>query len=119
MDLRPFGDAQGRLSSGQAGYVKVGQLSEFPPGYVRGFRVNGDEVAVVNLDGAFHAFSNACTHENVDLADTMLAGNELTCTFHGSVFNVETGEAVVGPAYRPLTLYSVRIEDEDVLVGKE
>ena len=102
-----------------ADYIRVGKLSEFPPGYVRGFRVDGEEVAVVNLDGAFHAFSNACTHENVDLADTLLSGNELTCMFHGSVFNVETGEALVGPAYKPLALYHVRIEGEEVLVGRE
>jgi nitrite reductase/ring-hydroxylating ferredoxin subunit len=100
-------------------FTNVGKLSEFPPGYVRGFKVDGEEVAVVNLDGAFYAFSNACTHENVDLAETSLDGSRLTCTFHGSVFDVTTGEALVGPAYKPLAQYSVHVEGEDVLVGKD
>ena len=101
------------------GFERVGSVSEFPHSYVRGFKLQGEEVAVVQMDGRFYAFSNACTHENVDLADSMLKGMELACVFHGSVFNVETGKAVVGPAYRPLALYNVRIEGEDVLVGKE
>jgi 3-phenylpropionate/trans-cinnamate dioxygenase ferredoxin subunit len=100
-------------------YVSVGKLNEFPSGYVRGFKLNGEDVAVVNLDGAFFAFSNACTHENVDLAETDLDGTRLTCTFHGSVFDVTTGEAIVGPAYKPLAQYNVHIEGEEVLVGKD
>jgi len=97
-------------------YVSVGKVDEFPSGYVRGFKVNGKEVAVVRLDGLFYAFSNECTHENVDLAETDLDGNRLTCTFHGSVFDVTTGKALEGPAYKPLTQYGVCIEGDIVLI---
>ena len=102
-----------------ADYVRVGTVNEFPPGYVRGLKVNGEDVAVANVDGKLYAFKNACTHEDVDIAEMPLDGNRLTCWFHGSVFDVETGKAVVGPAYRPLPLYNVRIEGDEVLVGKD
>ncbi|MPZ48614.1 MAG: Rieske 2Fe-2S domain-containing protein [Dehalococcoidia bacterium] len=101
------------------GFESVGRVADFPQGYVRGFKLQDEEVAVVQVDGRFYAFSNACTHEDVDLADSMLNGVELACVFHGSVFNVETGKALAGPAYKPLALYSVRVEGEDVFVGEE
>ena len=99
------------------GLESVGRVTDFPEGYVRGFKLQGEYIAVVQTGGKFYAFSNACTHEDVDLADSHLNGLELRCVLHGSVFNVETGKALVGPAYKPLSLYSVRIEGEDVLVG--
>ena len=104
------------MTSG-AEFVSVGRREDFPTGYVRGFRLDGEEVAVVNLDGTFYAFSNACTHENVDLADTALDGVRLACAFHGSVFDVTTGKALVGPAYKPLRQFRVKLEGGEVLVS--
>jgi 3-phenylpropionate/trans-cinnamate dioxygenase ferredoxin subunit len=100
-------------------FVSVGRVDEFPQGHVRGFKIEGEFVAVVRVDESFYAFENRCTHMDVDIADADLEGMNLTCWFHGSVFDVETGKAVVGPAYRPLERYSVRVQGDDVLVGKE
>ena len=41
----------------------------------------------------------------------------MECDCHGSRFNVRTGEVVQGPAETPLTLYTVRQEGDDLLVG--
>jgi len=100
-------------------FTSVGRVAEFPQGHVRGFKIEGEFVAVVRVDETFYAFENRCTHMDVDIADQDLDGLNLGCWFHGSVFDVSTGKAIVGPAYRPLDQYSVRIEGDDVLVGKE
>jgi 3-phenylpropionate/trans-cinnamate dioxygenase ferredoxin subunit len=39
------------------------------------------------------------------------------CPLHGSVFSAESGEVLSPPADQPLTVYSVRVEGNDVLVG--
>jgi nitrite reductase/ring-hydroxylating ferredoxin subunit len=41
----------------------------------------------------------------------------VTCGCHGSVFDLETGEAVGPPADQPLTLYEVRVEGDEVQVA--
>ena len=40
----------------------------------------------------------------------------LECWKHGSLFSLETGEALTLPASRPVPVYRVRIDGEDVLV---
>ncbi|MPZ48613.1 MAG: Rieske 2Fe-2S domain-containing protein [Dehalococcoidia bacterium] len=101
-----------------AEYVNVGKLSEFPEGQLKAVSVNDEKVGVVNLAGQLHAFSRECTHVGADMMGSDLYGNEILCWLHGSAFNVETGEVVQGPANDPLPLFAIRIEGEDVLVGK-
>ena len=102
-----------------AEYVNVGKLSEFPEGKAQPFLVNEEKVAVVNSEGRLYAFSNECTHVGADLTSGYIFGNQVVCWLHNSVFDMETGERLDGPAFDPLTIYDVRVEGEDVLVGKK
>jgi 3-phenylpropionate/trans-cinnamate dioxygenase ferredoxin subunit len=85
---------------------------------MRAVEVDGASIAVVRIDDRFYAFSNLCTHEAV----TFTAGygvvrhNSVLCMMHSSWFDIETGEALGGPAADPLTVYSVRVEGDEVLV---
>jgi 3-phenylpropionate/trans-cinnamate dioxygenase ferredoxin subunit len=100
-------------------YVNVGKLSDFEAGEIRACRVHGEEVAVVKLDGKLHAFSNVCTHEGLGLSGYGdLLGRNVICTMHSSIFKIETGRVVGGPAGEPLTVYDVRLEDGDVLIRR-
>ena len=100
------------------GFVKVATVGDFEEGLVRGFRVEGGYVAVVNWGGRFFAFRNQCTHSafSFDYLNVEADGL-LTCDAHGSVFQVETGSVKKGPAATDLTTYEVRVEGGDVLVG--
>ena len=48
------------------------------------------------------AFSTRCTHAG---APTSLSGTQLLCPAHGSIFNLESGEVIRGPALDPLKSY--------------
>lgn len=96
----------------------IGKAADFPEGQMRGFIVEGQPVAVVRLGGRFHAFADYCTHEGL----TLTAGygvaveNEVICMMHTSVFDIESGEPIEGPAYDRLPVYQVVLDGEDVLV---
>ncbi len=101
-------------------FVPAGKTAEFEPGVMKVVTVDGTEVAVTQVEGNFHAFANECTHQNVRLTDFgELRGRRITCGLHDSSFDVKNGRVTGGPAYEPLATYEVRVEGDEVLVGKD
>ena len=82
------------------------------------FQFNGEEVCVVNVDGRYYAINNICTHEGGPLADGKLEGYEVECPWHGSKFDVRTGEVTNPPASEPEPTYEVKVEGNNILVRK-
>jgi 3-phenylpropionate/trans-cinnamate dioxygenase ferredoxin component len=89
------------------------KTSAIPVGAVTAVDVRGTRIAVANVNGTFYAFDDACTHAQCSLAEEGdLAGTTLTCTCHGSKFDVRTGQVLGPPAKRPLQVYPVRVEGD-------
>jgi 3-phenylpropionate/trans-cinnamate dioxygenase ferredoxin subunit len=100
-----------------AGFVKVADVDEIPPGEMKIVEVGGEEIVVANLGGEFVAFSNTCTHRAGPMGEGMLIGDIVECPFHGGQFNARTGEAVAPPPSEPLKTYPVQVEDGEILVS--
>ncbi len=101
-----------------AEFVKVGPLSQFQPDVVYEGEISGRRVILVNLNGTMHAVSNVCPHVSMPLTGGSVSGDTIVCPFHGSAFNLATGECVEGPALGDsLDTYEVRIEGDDVLIA--
>ena len=84
-----------------AEFVTTIKTNEIPVGGVRAIDVRGTRIAVANVGGTYYAFDDACTHEQCSLAEEgELAGTTLTCTCHGSEFDVRTGKVLAPPATR-------------------
>jgi 3-phenylpropionate/trans-cinnamate dioxygenase ferredoxin component len=97
--------------------VTVGLSDQVPEGEVTAFEVNGEEVAVARVDGALFAFSDICTHRHCNLSmGGELEGTTITCECHGSVFSIETGNVLDGPAEEPIATYKVREDDGDIVI---
>lgn len=92
--------------------IKTNEISE---GKVAATDVRGTRIAVANVGGTYYAFDDECTHEQCSLAEEGdLAGTTLTCTCHGSEFDVRTGAVLAPPATVPVKTYRTRV-DGDVL----
>lgn len=74
-------DAAGRLGL-------IGSFSQTPVG----------PVALYRVDGTWCAVSDRCPHAGALLSPGELDGAVLTCSAHGSQFDVRTGERLRGPA---------------------
>ena len=98
------------------GYVKVASVTDIPEGKIKEFEVNGESIIIINLNGKFYAYRNECSHMELELTDSEIEGNILTCPWHGAKFNIETGEAVQLPASEPLEKYELKIEDDSIFI---
>jgi nitrite reductase/ring-hydroxylating ferredoxin subunit len=98
-------------------FVTAVKTSDIPAGDIKAVDVRGTRVAVANVGGTFYAFDDACTHEQCSLAEEgELAGTTVTCTCHGSEFDVRTGNVLAPPATLPVKVYPVRIAEDALQV---
>lgn len=97
-------------------FVKLAGATDVAEGELTASDVGGVRIAVVNVDGAFHAFGDTCTHLRCSLADGDLEGTVVTCSCHGSQFDVTNGAVLRGPAQEPVRSYAARVEDDAVQV---
>uniref|UniRef100_A0A673M940 Apoptosis inducing factor mitochondria associated 5 n=1 Tax=Sinocyclocheilus rhinocerous TaxID=307959 RepID=A0A673M940_9TELE len=54
--------------------------------------VGDHNVLLVRCDGVYSAISNQCTHYGAPLSKGVLSGHRVRCPWHGSCFNVKTGD---------------------------
>jgi 3-phenylpropionate/trans-cinnamate dioxygenase ferredoxin component len=94
-----------------AGFMAVARADELKEGEVQAFKVFDAKVAVANVAGTFYAFDDTSTHEGCSLAEGELEEKVLTCSCHGSQFDVTSGALVRGPAQEPVKSHDTRVED--------
>ena len=94
-------------------FVTVIKTNEIPVDAVKAIDVRGTRIAVANVGGTYYAFDDACSHEQCSLTDEGdLTGTTITCTCHGSQFDVSTGKVLAPPATVPVRVYPTRIEGD-------
>jgi nitrite reductase/ring-hydroxylating ferredoxin subunit len=97
-------------------FIKVATIDEVPAGRTKLAEVNGKEIALFNCDGSLHAIDNMCTHVGGPLAEGELSGCEVTCPWHGAVFDITTGQVLGPPAASNVRRYNVRVQGSDIEV---
>jgi len=97
-------------------WVKVARTGELAPGEWRVVDVDDAQIAVFNLDGAFHAIADICTHDGGQLTGGTVEGDQIICPRHGARFCIRTGAALSAPAYEPAHTFPVRVENGEIQV---
>lgn len=91
-------------------FVTAIKTSDVPADGITAVDVRGTRIAVAHVGGTYYAFDDECTHEQCSLAEYgELAATTLTCTCHGSEFDVRTGKVLAPPATVPIKGYPVRV----------
>lgn len=100
-------------------WIDVAAVENFLPGTCRVVGTADIPIVVFNLDGRYYAIENRCTHEDAELDDGEIEGDQIICPLHGARFSIITGEALSPPAYEGLLTYPVRINNGWVEVDAE
>ncbi|WP_420125571.1 non-heme iron oxygenase ferredoxin subunit [Longimicrobium sp.] len=99
--------------------MKAAALSDLPEeGAVLGTEVEGRRVALARVDGEVYAFADNCSHRDFPLSvgEVDPVSCTVTCEWHGAAFDIRTGEPTCPPAFRPIAVYAVKVEDSEVWV---
>jgi nitrite reductase/ring-hydroxylating ferredoxin subunit len=98
-------------------FQTVAKTVEIAPGAMMLIDLDGVEVVIANVDGAFFAFGNTCTHVGGPLVEGDLKGETVTCPWHFTVFDVKSGQPLEGPGAAPVPTYVVRVEGDNIQVA--
>lgn len=98
--------------------VSVCKVSDVADGTAMRVDVDGYRLCVVNIDGRFSVVDDECSHEDYSLSegDVWPDECEIECPKHGSTFSLTTGAPQTLPATKPVAVYAVKVEGEDVVV---
>ncbi|MFC1917608.1 Rieske (2Fe-2S) protein [Chloroflexota bacterium] len=112
-------------------FTQVAKTSEIPVNSTREFTVVGHEILVAHVGDAYYAANNRCPHVGAKLAGGKLEGTVITCSLHGSKFDLRNGKVIRWTDYpaplrilsklfklsKPLKTYEVKVEGEQILAN--
>ncbi len=82
--------------------------------------VDGVPVALVRDEhGGLHAIGDTCSHAEVSLSEGEVDDCSIECWLHGSRFDLRTGRPTALPALRPVPVYHVTVDGDEVLIDVE
>ena len=99
--------------------IDVAPADEFPPGSFKLVIAGpGDFVGVYNCGGSLYAIEDRCSHDDGPLCEGEWEEEtcRVICPRHGSQFDLRTGDALTLPAYEPVDVFPVTVEDGIVKV---
>lgn len=98
--------------------VRLCSVSEVAAGTAKRFDVGPHRIALVRIEDDFYAIGDRCSHEDFSLSEGEVfpEDHEIECAKHGSTFSLETGQPVCLPATKPVPVYEVIREGDDVVV---
>jgi 3-phenylpropionate/trans-cinnamate dioxygenase ferredoxin component len=73
--------------------------------------IEDDSILLIQLNNAYYAIKNRCTHQDAPLDGGEIEGDEIICPLHGARFCIKTGEATLPPAYEPVETFPTKLED--------
>lgn len=68
---------------------------------------DGQRIAVARTGKGYVAFQDRCTHKGGPLSDGVMMCGTVQCPWHGSQFDVHTGDVKAGPAETNIETYDV------------
>jgi nitrite reductase/ring-hydroxylating ferredoxin subunit/uncharacterized membrane protein len=100
-------------------FVPVLDAAELEDGTLRAVKLDGVAVLLARSQSRqMCALANTCTHLGGPLAEGSRDGDIVTCPWHGSRFDLRTGEVVEGPAVFAQPRLQARERDGQIEVGR-
>jgi len=99
-------------------FLKIASLDEVWSGEMIGVAVEGISVLLINVEGAVHAYIDACPHLGTPLSRGSLRETVLTCATHQWQFDAQTG-CGINPLSACLEPLPLKIQGDEILLDLE
>lgn len=97
-------------------FIPVIPVDNIEDGEMQAFEVEEEEILICRVGESFHAVSNICTHECIELEDGDLDDVQLTCPLHFAQFDIRSGVPLSPPATEPLKVFETLIHEDQIYV---
>jgi nitrite reductase/ring-hydroxylating ferredoxin subunit len=101
-------------------FSRVASLADVPDGDMKAVTgPDGVLVTLANVKGEIFCFEDMCSHEDASLHFGWLLPDicQVECPLHEGRFDLRTGSPTQAPPEYPISIYNVRVEGDDILVG--
>jgi len=96
----------------------IARTTDVEPGCALQVNLGGHPpLALVRLADEFFVINDTCTHGEASLSDGEIINGDIECPFHSGCFDIRTGAATAFPCTKALTVYPVKVEDEQVFAA--
>ena len=102
-------------------WIEVGPMDELADGARKVVYLNGQQVAVFNVQGRLFAIGNRCSHARGPLSEGTVEAESctVTCPWHYAKFDLQTGRVIDGMASAPVASYTVEVRDGMIHIGTQ
>jgi len=97
----------------------VAKTDEIAPGEAKAAEVEGETIAIFNLDGEYYAIDDTCPHALGPLSEGEIEGGVVICPWHASEFDIKTGEVLCPPAAQWVRSYKIHVEGDTIKIEIE
>ncbi len=89
------------------GPVEVAARDELKTNQMQLLHINGKRIVLAKTENNYVAFDDHCTHRGGSLAGGSMICNTVQCPWHGSQFDVTSGNVKAGPAKEKINTYAI------------
>jgi uncharacterized membrane protein/nitrite reductase/ring-hydroxylating ferredoxin subunit len=94
--------------------IIAAKSNELKPDQMKLLHVGEQRIVLGRTEKNYVAFDDFCTHRGGSLADGTMICGIVQCPWHGSQFDVETGEVKAGPAKEKIRTYTITESEGNV-----
>jgi uncharacterized membrane protein/nitrite reductase/ring-hydroxylating ferredoxin subunit len=87
--------------------ITVAKTGELKLNQMKLLHVKGKRIVLCKTENGYAAFDDHCTHRGGSLAGGSMICGTVQCPWHGSQFDVRTGQVKAGPAKESIQTYQV------------
>jgi 3-phenylpropionate/trans-cinnamate dioxygenase ferredoxin subunit len=97
--------------------VRICAVEDIKPGKAIRVKVGENAIAIVRTKaGDVKAIDDKCSHGEISLSEGFVDNETIECWAHGAKFSLDTGEALTLPAFEPVAVYEVIIDNGDIFL---
>ena len=98
-------------------YVTIANTDELQPGERKLIELDGNPIALFNIDGKYYCIADVCSHDDGPVAEGDIESYEIECPRHGARFDVRTGKVICFPAIVDIPTYTVHIVADEIRIA--
>ena len=93
------------------------KVDDLKPGKALRLVISGHPIALIKAkNGTLYALDDKCSHGEISLSEGFVDKDTIECWAHGAKFSLETGAALTLPAFEPVAVHEVFVENGEIFI---